>query len=180
MVTYAIRLHCRKHFKITPKVNRVEKQIMKSVPTKILTLAFGIAALVGADCPLHAQTAAPAAAPPVEMITPAQWLKRQPKPIFKPGHTMPRLTYYGTYRGLSPHVIELAENWNYVLETMYLSDETVKRALTDPTSDEARMIALTLSNPKKYPLAVVLNRDEPPNPAPETFSARRRGQAHRG
>ncbi len=141
---------------------------MKSVSTKLLSLAFGIAALVAAPCPSRAQTAAPAAAPPVALITPAQWLQRQPKPIFKPGHTMPRLTRYGWDLSLETSV-EFADNWNYVLQTNYLSDETVKRALNDPQSREAKMVALALSNPKKYPLGVILSRDEPPNPAPETF-----------
>ncbi len=81
---------------------------------------------------------------------------------------MPRLTRYGWDLSLETSV-EFAENWNYVLQTNYLSDETVKRALNDPQSREAKMVALTLSNPKKYPLGVIVDRSDPPNPAPETF-----------
>ena len=164
---------------------------MNEVTSKFaIPTAFAIAACVVSSCALQAQVEAPKAAvasstspgttvtksvakakakPKVEMITPTQWLQRQPKPIYKTGHTLPRLTFYGYYRGISPTVIELTESWNYTLETMYLTDETVKRALTDPTSDEAKMIALTNSDPKKYPLAVVTSADQPPNPVPETF-----------
>ena len=90
---------------------------------KLLSLAFSIAALAGAAYLSRAQTAASAAAPPVALITPAQWLQRQTKPIFKKGHTMPRLTRYGWDLSFETSV-EFAENWNYVLQTNYLSDET--------------------------------------------------------
>lgn len=143
---------------------------MKPVSTKLLSLTCGIAALAGAACPSRTQTvfAASAAAPPVALITPAQWLQRQPKPIFKKGHTMPRLTRYGWGLSLESQV-EFAENWNYVLQTGYLTDETVKNVLSVPESIESKMVALTLSNPKKYPLGVIVDRSEPPSPAPETF-----------
>lgn len=102
------------------------------------------------------------------MITPVQWLQRQPKPIFKPGHTMPRLTRFGWDLDVETFK-ELAGNWNYVVQTNYLSDEVVTTALNDPNSIYGKMVALTLSNPKKYPLGVILNRTEPANPAPDTF-----------
>ena len=103
------------------------------------------------------------------LITPDEWLKRQPKPIFRAGHTLPRLTRFGWSLSL-PTRIELTENWNYGLEYGgYLTDENVRNALTNPSCDEAKMVSLSASNPKKYPLAVILSRDEPPTPAPDTF-----------
>ena len=138
---------------------------MKPLSTKLLSLAFNIAVLAVAQCRSYAQSGA---APPVARITPAQWLQRQTKPMYKKGHSMPRLTRYGWDLPFEAKV-ELTENWNYVLQTGYLSDETVKRALNDPQSIEAKMMALTLSNPKKYPLGVIVDRSEPPTPTTETF-----------
>ena len=152
---------------------------MKTVPSnfvapQLLTAAFTIAALAVFTCVSQAQepAAAPVAeAPKVEMITPAQWLKRQPKPIFKPGHTLPRLTRYASWFG-SGTSVELTENWHYALQIPnYLNESEgfAKRTLSDPEYEGFKLVALTLSNPKKYPLAVVLSRDEPVNPAPDTF-----------
>ena len=138
------------------------------VASRSLTAAFAIAALAVSGGALYAQ--APVAdVPKVEMVTPAQWLQRQPKPIFKPGHTLPRLTRFGYDLDVETFK-ELAGDWNYVVQTNYLSDEQkVLERFDDPTSREAKMMALTLSNPKKYPLGVILSADAPPNPAPETF-----------
>ena len=141
------------------------------VASRLLTAAYTLAALAVSGCASRADTpaAAPAVKPKVEMITPAQWLQRQPKPIFKAGHTMPRLTRYGwdldveTFR-------ELAGNWNYVVQTNYLGEEAVTSTLKDPINGVySKLVALTLSNPKKYPLGVVLDRSEPPNPDLDTF-----------
>ena len=116
---------------------------------------------------LHAQ-APVAAAAPVEMITPAQWLQRQPKPMFKAGHTLPRLTRYAYDLSVETQTV-FAEDWHYTLQTNYLSDARVADALKDPTNHDARLIALTKSDPKKYPLAVTADRNEPVNPDPATF-----------
>ena len=127
---------------------------------KTLSPALVVAALATISCSAPAQ---------VEMITPAQWLQRQPKPMFKPGHTLPRLTRYAYDLDVETFK-ELAGDWNYVVQTNYLSDEVVANALKDPINDRwGKLVALSISNPKKYPLGVILNRDEPPNPAPETF-----------
>ena len=141
------------------------KTISKNlVASRHLTAAFTLAALAVSGCASLAQPADPA---PVR-ITPAQWLQRQPKPVFKPSHTMPRLTRYAYDLDVETFK-ELAGDWNYVVQTNYLSDEAVTRA-NDPNEERyGKLVALTLSNPKKYPLGVVLDRSEPPNPAPETF-----------
>ena len=138
---------------------------MNSIPTNLLCLAYGIAALAGATGTSYGQTSE--ATLPDALITPAQWLQLQPKPMFKPGHTMPTLTRYGWDLSYETHKV-LAEDWHYALQTNYLTDEVVAR-FDDPTTREGKMGALTLLDPKKYPLAVIVDRSEPPNPAPETF-----------
>ena len=139
---------------------------MRTISKNLAASAFSLAALAASTCGSHAQEPA---APKAEMITPAQWLGRQPKPMFKPGHTMPRLTRYGWDLDVETFK-ELAGDWNYVVQTNYLSDEVLANALKDPINDRwGKLIALSISDPKKYPLGVVLDRSEPPNPAPETF-----------
>ena len=142
------------------------------VAPRLLTATFAAATFAVSTCASRAQapaTAPVAGAPKVEMITPAQWLLRQPKPIFKPGHTLPRLTCFGFDLSYDTQA-EFAGDWNYVVQTNLLSDEVVANALKDPINDRwGKLVALTLSDPKKYPLGVVLDRSEPPNPAPESF-----------
>jgi len=87
----------------------MKPQIMKSSPTNLLCLAYGIAALAGATGTSQGQTSE--AAPPDALITPAQWLQLQPKPMFKPGHTMPALTRYGWDLSYETHKV-LAEDWH--------------------------------------------------------------------
>ena len=53
--------------------------------------------------------------PPQGAVTPAEWLKGQPKPKFRAGHTLPPLTRYGWDMDDAVRV-ELAENWGYALE----------------------------------------------------------------
>ena len=141
------------------------------VAPRLFTAAFTLAtlAVIGRISTAQTTVTAPVAAPKVEMITPAQWLQRQPKPIFKPGHTMPRLTRYAYDLDVETFK-ELAGDWNYVVQTNYLSEEAVTSTLNDPINGRySKLVALTLSNPKKYPLGVILDRNEPPTPAPETF-----------
>ena len=155
----------------------VEKgKIMNGIPPRfVFPTAFAIAACVVLSRASYAQSTTPMSAKStavvrkVEMITPAQWLQRQPKPIFKPGHTMPRLTRFGWDLNVDTFK-ELAGDWNYVVQTNYLSDAAVTSTLNDPVNGTySKLVALTLSDPKKYPLGVILDRSEPPNPAPETF-----------
>lgn len=103
-------------------------------------------------------------------ITPAQWLAAAPKPRFRAGHLLPPLTRFGWVLPLDAR-IELTEHWGYALEFGgYATDEVVRRALNQPQSDEAKMVALTASDPKKYPLCIILCRDLPANPPPETWT----------
>jgi hypothetical protein len=126
---------------------------MKSTST--IGAAFALAFL-GALAGLPAQAQS-------QMVTPAQWLAAQPKPAFKPGHTLPRLTRFGYD---SPFDIArekaLAEHWGYAVElhSGYLDPGVVAR-LDNPNSREAKMAALNRSNPTKYPLSITTSRRVP-------------------
>src|SRR4051812_32833366 len=103
---------------------------------KLFTLATG--AFLGLI--LSGAPRSPAA--PVDEVTPAQWLAAQPKPVFRPGHTLPPLTRWGWVLPLDAR-IELTEHWGYALEFGgYATDAVVDRALNVQVSDEARVLAL--------------------------------------
>jgi hypothetical protein len=95
---------------------------------------------------------------------PARYLQQLSAPKFKPGHTLPRLSRFGWTLPFEARV-ELADRWGYALEWgPYASIEGVQKALADPKSDEAKAMALAASQPKRYPLAVILSRDLPTTP----------------
>jgi hypothetical protein len=97
-------------------------------------------------------------------IDPAQYLKHLPAPKFKPGHTLPPLTRFGWTLPFASRV-ELADRWGYALEWgPYATAERVAYALSDPNSEEAKVMALAASNPKRYQLAVILDRNLPTTP----------------
>lgn len=117
---------------------------------------------------------ATAHAQPGSLTTPAEYLASLPRPDFKAGHSLPRLSRYGWALPLEAR-IELAEHWNYALEfgsvaagACYVTDEVVKR-LEDPASDEAKLAALAQREPTKFPLAVICTRELPTNVPPETW-----------
>lgn len=108
-------------------------------------------------------------------VTPAEWLKLQPKPAFRVGHTLPPLTRYGwdiddALRN------EMAESWGYTLEFGVVTDETVARAISDPNSREAKRVALALSNPKRYRLSVESNRKLPDESEPAVWTRNKDGK----
>lgn len=81
--------------------------------------------------------------------TPAVYLKRQPKPVFRTGHTLPPLTRYGWTLPFDARV-ELAENWGYTLEFGgYVTEKSVKN-LADPDSSESRLVRLAAEKPDVY------------------------------
>lgn len=111
-------------------------------------------------------------------ITPAEWLKSQPAPRFRAGHTLPPLTRFGWTLPVDART-ELAERWGYALEFGgYATDEVVDRALSDPRCDEAKVLALAASDPNRYPLCIILSRDLPgPAGSPaETWTRSAAGQ----
>ena len=118
--------------------------------------------------------------PAARNVSPAQWLKLQPKPKFREGYTLPRLTRYGWTLPFDVRV-ELTEEWGYALEFGgYVGDDTVKR-LDDPASMESRLAALTMKDPKRYPLAVICSRQLPGEEAPpETWTRDKDGKVLNG
>lgn len=104
-------------------------------------------------------------APAAQMVTPAQWLKTQPKPAFRNGYTLPRLTRFGWVLPLETRV-ELTENWGYALEFSGYVDDKVVARLDDPKKDEAKIAELVKADPKRYPVAVICSRKLPGEEAP--------------
>lgn len=75
-------------------------------------------------------------------------------PHFRPGHTLAPLSRWGWSLPFDVRV-ELCERWGYALEFGgYVGDAQLK-ALDQPDSVEARLVALTNKDPKRYPLAVL-------------------------
>lgn len=102
-------------------------------------------------------------------VTPAQWLQQQAAPPFRNGHTLPRLTRFGWVLPLDAR-IELAERWGYALEFgTYADMDVVERALTDPASDEAKVVALARTQPDVFKLAVISSRTVPALDDGKTF-----------
>ena len=113
-------------------------------------------------------------------ITPAAWLKQQPKPFFKPEWTLPRLTRYGGGMPLDTRV-ELAENWGFAMELSSYLDDHGLSLLEDRESDNSKAVALAKSNPKRYPLSVICSRKMPGTEAPpETWTHDKHGKVING
>jgi hypothetical protein len=128
-----------------------------------------------ASCLVFTCDAAPTRADEASLVRPADYLAALPKPRFKTGHTLPRLTRYGWSLPLDARK-ELAESWHYALEfgsvsagACYVTAEVVAR-LDDPTSDEARLATWALAEPKKFPLSVICTRELPTDNPPETWT----------
>ena len=103
------------------------------------------------------------------MTTPLAFMQVQPKPYFKPGHTLPPLTRYGW---VMPFELckEFADGWGYALPSGgYLSRQRLKQ-LANPESDLAKTIACMKTNPGKYKLEVTCDRFDPPNPPAELWT----------
>ena len=111
-----------------------------------------------------------------EEITPAQWLARQEKPAFAAGHTLPPLTRFGWTLPIDAR-IELAASWGYCLEFGgYATHQVVDRALNQPDSDEAKLLALVGADPAKYRLCIILSRDLPKDPPAGTWTRDEKGE----
>ena len=92
--------------------------------------------------------------------TPAGYLEKQAKPVFKEGHGLPRLSRFGWTLPFEARV-ELARNWGYALELGGYATEKVVERLDDPESIEARLVKLSQSEPETFPLQVILSRNLP-------------------
>jgi hypothetical protein len=101
--------------------------------------------------------------PDRSIINPVQYLKRLKAPNFKRGHTLPPLARFG---GTIPFEarVELADLWGYALDWGgYATPQNVAR-ISDPNSEEAKIIALAASQPDRYKLSVVLDHELPITP----------------
>ncbi|MHB1034985.1 MAG: hypothetical protein ACYC35_21735 [Pirellulales bacterium] len=101
------------------------------------------------------------------MITPLEWLKAQAAPEFAPHSTLPPLARWGW--AMSFEVAkELADRWGYAVEFAgYVSKEVADEALANPNGRNGRCLALVASNPGKYKLGVLLDRQFPKDVPPE-------------
>ncbi len=99
-----------------------------------------------------------------QTISPLQYLKLLSAPKFKQGHTLPPLTRFGWTLPFGSRV-ELADHWGYALEWGgYASLKNVAKVMSKPDSIEAKIMALASSQPDRYKLSVILNRDLPKTP----------------
>ncbi len=108
------------------------------------------------------------AVPPAsEKVTPAEWLDAQPKPAFKAGHTLPRLTRYGYECMPLSTGKPLAKDWGYALEfTRYVTSLEAVAQIDVPGSREAQTVALALAEPDVYKLNVCTTQTIPTEYAP--------------
>ena len=102
-------------------------------------------------------------------MTPADWLKSQPKPKFRAGHTLPLLTRFAWDMDDAVRVA-LAEDWGYALEFGPADPDRVERALNEPESREGKLLAVAISDPKRYPLCITTSREMPQSPVPEVWT----------
>ncbi len=116
-----------------------------------------------------------AEAPTPALVKPADWLKAQPKPKFRAGHTLPLLTRFSWDMDDDVRVA-LAEGWGYALEFGPADPERVERALNEPQSREGKLLALAISDPKRYPLCITASRELPQSPVPEVWTRDAQGK----
>ncbi len=91
-----------------------------------------------------------------EAKSPYELLTAQPAPKFRAGHTLLPLTRWGWNMPYEVRV-ELCEHWGYALEFGVINERAVEK-LDDPESDQAKLVTLTRSDPRKYPLFVTTLR----------------------
>ncbi len=94
--------------------------------------------------------------PAARAATPLEHLRAAPRPRFRAGHTLPPLTRWG-WRLSYDMQVELTEHWGYALELGDANEASVAQ-LDDPKTLPARLCALTASDPKRYPLSVLVHR----------------------
>lgn len=105
---------------------------------------------------------------PVCAETALEHLQAAPKPHFREGHTLLPLTRWGWTMPFDVRV-ELADHWGYALEFGgYATPEYVAQ-LDDPESIPSRIVALTSSDPERYPLFVLTDRSFPDDLPEETW-----------
>lgn len=121
-------------------------------------LALGLAACLSYSAPTltYAQT----------NVTPGDFLASQPKPIFTPGHRLPRLTRWG-WPLSSNATVQLATNWGYTLD-LGLADRNAVMWMKNPKNTGYGFIQLAKKYPTNYVLSVNVERAYP-TPIPAGF-----------
>jgi len=119
---------------------------------------------------VHFMSAMPTGLFAGENLAPAEWLRMQPKPKYRVGHTLPLLTRFAWDMDDAVR-IALAEDWGYALEFGVATEERVTNALTKPESRDAKLLALAIADPKRYPLCINSSRELPKqNVPPEVWT----------
>jgi hypothetical protein len=88
--------------------------------------------------------------------TALEQLRAGPQPNFRAGHTLPPLSRWGWAMSYDVRV-ELARNWGYALEFGGYVTDAVAKSLDEPTSEASKLCALAASDPKRYPLFVLVS-----------------------
>ena len=121
---------------------------------------------------------------PAGHVLPAEYLASLRAPAFAPGHTLPRLTRYGSVLDFDTRV-EFARRWGYALEwgtltwqNSYATKDAVDLALSDANSDSAKCMRLAAEQPDTFKLAVTCCRDLPARDSvpPETWTRDAQGR----
>lgn len=91
-------------------------------------------------------------------VTPAEYLRSRPQPIFAQDHKLLPLSIAPGWANTVPFELrkELAENWGYGLFFGKVTASNVDAALNDPDSIYYQVLELARSNPDRYPLDVIL------------------------
>jgi hypothetical protein len=97
-----------------------------------------------------------------------EWIKNQPAPVAKPGHTMIPLGRYGFSIGFGL-TKELADRWGYALELPQQNEESgIDYFIADyqtgnPQSVGGKVLKLAHDQPSKYQLCYHLSQLKPPS-----------------
>ena len=94
----------------------------------------------------------------VREVTPAEYLRSRPQPVFAEDHKLLPLSIAPGWANTVPFELrkELAENWGYGLFFGKVTASNVDAALNDPDSIYYQVLELAKSDPDRYPLDVIL------------------------
>ncbi len=102
-------------------------------------------------------------------VLPHEWFQTLPRPSFKEGHSLLKLSRFGWSIPFELKV-ELADHWGYALPISgYLGDTDID-LLNVPFSEQARLVELAKRDSDTYKIAVILNRHFPANPPEGTWT----------
>ena len=147
---------------------------MKPLCNRRQVLFLALLAMAPAACLQPLAGGARAADPHVSTaegvtVKPIEWLKAQTPPSFAPNSTLPPLTRWGWAMSFDV-AKELADRWGYAVEFAgYVSEKVADEALANPNGRNGQCLALVTSDPRKYKLGVLLDRQFPKDMPPEAY-----------